>query len=136
MTFRSPEEELKEFLAQYPPWMERILWKSPSPDNLRPYPRVVEQYESILERIPEEWHKYCDSKRKYLRRELLSFGGRAGRPRNDTLAAEAQQLKSERKSYAQIAHLLNLRHGKVITTKEAVRKLLTSRKRGHPPDKT
>jgi hypothetical protein len=135
VTFESPEEELEMFLAQYPPWMKDLLWKSPSPDNLRLYPGVVEQYESILERIPGEWHKYREAKRKYLKRELLSLGGRAGRPRNDALAKEAQQLRSEGKSYAKVAHALNLRHGKV-TSKEAVRKLLSSRKRGHPPDKT
>lgn len=136
MTFHSPEEELKEFLAQHPPWMERILWKSPSPDNLRLYPRVVEQYERILERIPDKWHKYSEAKRKYLKRELLSLGGRAGRPRKNALAEEAQQLKSGGHSYAKVARLLNLRHGEGTTTTEAIRKLLISRKRSVTPDKT
>jgi hypothetical protein len=135
VTFRSPEEELKEFLAQYPQWMEDILWKSPSPDNLRPFPRVVEQYESILKRIPGKWREYCEARRKYLKRELLSLAGRAGRPRKDALAEEAQQLRSEGKSYAKVAKALNLRHGEGTLTADAVRKLLISRKRGHPPEK-
>jgi hypothetical protein len=136
MTFESPEEELQEFLAQYPSWMERILWKNPSPDNLRPYPRVVEQYESILERIPEEWHKYREAKKKYLKRELLSLGGRGGRPKKDDLAEEAKLLKSEGKSYTQVAKCLNLRHGEGTTNPEAIRRLLKNRRRGATPDKT
>lgn len=132
MACKSAEEELKNLLAQYPSFMEDILWKSPSPDNLRPFPRVVEQYETILKRIPRQWQKYREAKRKYLRRELRSLAGRAGRPRKDALAAEAQQLRSEGRSYAKIAHALNRQHGEGTTTAGAVRKMLKSRERDRP----
>lgn len=135
MTFRHPEEELKEFLAQYPRWMEEILWKAPSPANLRLYPGVVEKYESILERIPEKYREYCQAKMKHLKRELLSVAP-SGRPRKDALAEEARQLRAEGKSYARTASELNRRHGQGTTTPENIRALLKSRKSVSTPDKT
>ena len=66
---------------------------------------------------------------------------RKGRPRKDSLAGEAAQLKSSGLSYAQIAFQLNRKHGEGTATKESVRKLLNSRrsKSAHntalPPDK-
>jgi hypothetical protein len=138
VTFKGPEEELRELLAQYPRWVERILWINPSPTNLRPYTGLLEKYESILQRIPEKWRKYRKAKELYAKRILGPPRGQAGRPRKDALAEEAQQLKSEGKSYAQVARALNNMHGKGTTTPEAVRKLLASRKkeRSTTPDKT
>jgi len=134
MRFKSPEAELQELLAQYPPWVEDVLWKSPSPTNLQPYEELLEKYESILQRIPKRWRDYRKAKRLYERRERQPLG-RAGRPRKDFLAEEAKLLKSEGKSYAQVANLLNRRHGDGTTTPEAIRKLLISRKRSEAPDK-
>lgn len=53
---------------------------------------------------------------------------RKGRPRKDALADEAAQLKKRGLSYAQISVRLNEKHGQGTTTKESVRKLLSSRK--------
>ena len=103
MTFKNAEEELRELLAQYPPWVERILWKNPSSTNLRPYEGLLEKYESIVLRIPEKGREYRKAKKLYAQRVLGPPLGRAGRPRKDALAEEAQQLKSEGKSYAQVA---------------------------------
>jgi hypothetical protein len=137
VTFKNAEEELRELLAQYPPWVERILWKNPSPSNLRPYKGLLEKYETVLERIPKRWRDYRRAKKLYAQRVLGPPAGRPGRPRKDDVAKEAQQLKSEGKSYAQIARILNNRHSQSPTTKEAVRKLLTSRKKPPAtPDKT
>ena len=138
VTFKSPEEELQELLAQYPPWVERILWKNPSPTNLRPYKGLLEKYEGLLQRIPKKWREYRQAKKLYAQRVLGPPPGQAGRPRKDALAEEAQQLKSGGKSYAQVARALNNRHGEGTTTAEAVRKLLVSRKKEQSttPDKT
>lgn len=138
MAFKSAEEELRELLAQYPPWAERILWKNPSPTNLKPFSGLIEKYESIVMRIPKKWREYRKAKKLYAQRVAGPPSGRAGRPRKDAQAEEAQQLKSEGKSYAQIARVLNSRHPESPTSKEAVRKLLTSRKKERPatpPDK-
>jgi hypothetical protein len=138
VTFKSAEEELRELLADYPLWVERILWKNPSPINLRPYPGLVEKYESILPRIPKKWREYRRAKRLYAQRVLGPPRATAGRPRKDALAEEAQQLKSGGKSYAQVASTLNRKHGEGCTTAEAIRKLLASRKKEQSttPDKT
>jgi len=138
VTFKNAKEELRELLAQYPSWVERILWKNPSATNLQPYEGLLEKYESIVLRIPEKGREYRKAKQLYAQRVLGPPPGRAGRPRKDAVAEEAQQLKSEGKSYAQIARTLNSRHKESPTTKEAVRKLLTSRKKERPPtpDKT
>ena len=139
MAFKSAEEELRELLAQYPPWVERILWKNPSPTNLRPYRGLLEKYESIVTRIPKKGREYRKAKKLYAQRVAGPPPGRAGRPRKDAEAEEVQQLKSEGNSYAQITRIFNSRHPESPTTKEAVRKLLSSRKKerhGNAPDKT
>lgn len=138
MPYKNAEEELRELLAQYPPWVERILWKNPSATNLRPYKGLLEKYESILERIPKKWREYRKAKKFYAQRALGPPAGRAGRPRKDAEAEEARQLKSTGKSWAQVALALNKKHGEDTTTKEAVRRLVASRKKKRPatPDKT
>jgi len=136
LSFKTAEQELKELLAQYPPWVERILKISPSPANLRPYPGLREKYEGILQRIPNKWHEYRAARTQYAQRVQGPPPGRAGRPRKDTLAEEAKELKAKGKSYAQIALALNAKHGKGTTTKEAIRKLIGSRKPHPTPDKT
>jgi hypothetical protein len=137
VTFKSPEEELRALLAQYPPWVERILRINPSPKNLHPYEGLLDKYESILQRIPEKWREYRKAKKLYAQRVLGPPRGRAGRPKKDALAEEARQLKAEGKSYAQVALALNNTHGKGTTTPEAIRKLLTSRRKDQSttPDK-
>jgi hypothetical protein len=59
-----------------------------------------------------------------------------GTPRKDDIAAEAQQLKANGKSYHQIAIALNQKYGPDTTNSEAVRARLRSRKRQATPDKT
>lgn len=139
MTFKSPKEELQELLDHYPPWVEKIFWNSPSPTNLRPFKELLEKYESILQRIPDRWREYCQTKKKYAsryaQRVLGPLPGRGGRPRKDELAEEAKDLKSAGKSYAQISKTINLRHGAGTTNPEAIRALLRSRK-NPTPDKT
>jgi hypothetical protein len=74
-------------------------------------------------------------------RGLMRRATPKGRPRKDALADEAAKLKISGLSYAQISLRLNQKHGQGTTTKESVRKLLTSRKTksahgaAFPPDK-
>jgi hypothetical protein len=139
VTLKNHEEELKRLLSRYPPWVERILWTSPSRTNLRPYEGLIEEYESILKYIPEKWLQYLEARKLYgLRVMGPPRHGLGGRPRKDALAEEAYKLKSKGMSWAQVAIALNNKHGEKTTTKEGIRRLLASRQkeRGTPPDKT
>lgn len=144
----TPEEELQKFLDAQPSWLRKLLqldfslsqdehlawnqsaswWQAGGEQKAR------EEYETILRRIPARWREY----RKRLREGALSAipAGQPGRPRKDDVAEEATRLRSEGKSYAQIAILLNHKYPNNPTSPEAVRKLLDSRKQLPTPDKT
>jgi hypothetical protein len=147
VSFKSPEEELDEFLAAQPSWLRKILQLdySLSRDEHLAWNQsdwwwgsgqasVQEEYERLLRRVPEKWRDYCERKKLDALKGLPTVP--AGRPRRDGLAREAEQLRLSGKSYAQTAKALNLKYGTGTTTAEAIRKLLTSRKRSPTPDKT
>lgn len=148
MAHKNAEEELQQFLATKPSWLRKLLQLdfSLSPDDHVAWSQSVwwwqdggekkarEEYESILRRIPARWRQY----RKRLKENALNDipAGQPGRPRKDSIAEEATRLRSEGKSYAQIAILLNHKYPNNPTSPEAVRKLLDSRKQRRSPDKT
>ena len=150
MGSKTPEEELAEFLASQPSWLRKVLqlqFESLSPDEMLAWnqsdswwtdggAKDLEKYREIIRRIPAKWREY--RKRWVKGRDALMnlAPGQAGAPRKDALALEAKQLKSQGKSYTQVAIALNHRHGTGTTTPEAVRKLLSSRKPRSTPDKT
>jgi hypothetical protein len=149
VTFKNAEEELAEFLAPYGAWLERCFRGDATVEdlstlceqglgfsNITAHGKLKEQYESILRRIPARWREYCKIKSRLAQEVVGPPAGVPGRPRKDALAGEAELLQSESKSYAQIAQVINSRHGEGTTTKEAVRKLLSPRRKGRPPDKT
>jgi hypothetical protein len=151
VAFKGAEEELAEFLAPYGPWLERCFRGDPSLDdlktlsarglgfsNIQAHGELQNEYERILKRIPARWREYCKIKSRVALEVAGPPRGAPGRPKKDVLADEAKQLKSEGKSYAQVALALNSKHGEKTTTAEAVRKLLDSRKKKHStaPDKT
>jgi hypothetical protein len=104
--------------------------------NIDAHGALKRQYESILRHIPARWKEYCTIKSRVALEVVGPPLGAPGRPRKDALAEEAEQLRSEGKSYAQIARALNLKYGQQTTTGEAIRKLLGSRKKRPTPDKT
>jgi hypothetical protein len=141
----SPEEELDQFLAAQPSWLRKILERDYSltadehlawnkSDWWQEGGKVEEEYIRLLRRVPEKWREYCQ------REKIDALNGvptvRAGRPRKDGIAHEAEQLRLSGKSYARIARALNLKHGADTTTPQAIRQLLRSRKQSHTPDKT
>jgi hypothetical protein len=95
-----------------------------------------EKYENIVRRIPRRWRDYCDAQVKYDAERYAQWYKNTGTPRKDDIAAEAQQLKANGKSYHQIAIALNQKYGPDTTNSEAVRARLRSRKRQATPDKT
>ena len=144
MGFKSPEDELAEFLAAQPSWLRKILqldhslsrevlldWKQS--DWLQEGGKIEQEYERLLKRVPVKWREYCDKRKRQALEGLPSAP--PGRPRKDSLAEEAKHLRLAGKSHAQIAAELNRKHGAGTTNREAIRKLL-SRKRRSTPDKT
>jgi hypothetical protein len=145
VAFKSPEGELEQFLAAQPSWLRKILqldWSLTSEEHLAWHKsdwwqskgEVEEEYLRLLRRVPEKWRDYCERKRLDALRDVPTVP--PGRPRRDSLAQEAEQLRLSGKSYAQTAKALNLKHGEGTTSPEAIRKLLSSRKRRPTPDKT
>jgi hypothetical protein len=146
--FKTPEEELAEFLAAQPSWLRKILerdfnlswdegmaWNQAAEWWQDGGEKTQKEYENILRRIPDRWREY----RKRLRQDALAHipPEKPGRRRKDMLAEEAKQLQDAGKSYAQIAKALNSKRGAGTTTAEAIRKLLSSRRqRRSTPDKT
>ena len=143
----NPKNELEEFLAGLPAIVRKIInfdydfshssaedreacgtfdWGSLS--DLRRH------YERLLVQHPAEWRQYRKAFAKSMR--LFVPPARPGRPRKDDLASKARHLQKAGMSYAQIAARLNNEHGKGTTTREAIRKLLSSRKPSSPPEKT
>ena len=145
MAFKSPEEELEQFLAAQPSWLQKILqldmsltdeerlaWNASNwwHDN----GKVEDEFLRLLQRVPKRWREYCERKKLDAIRGLPTVP--TGRPRKDSLADEAAELRRSGESYAQTAKSLNLRHGAGTTTAQAIRKLLSSRKGSAGADKT
>jgi hypothetical protein len=130
----TPEKELEQFLAPLPAWLRMVLEQDFSsfpqdklPDwmnyDLADQDRLKQEYERILQRIPQEWKKY--RRRATLASQMAPTPkGKPGRPGKTALAKEAASLHREGENNPQIAIELNKRHGQDTTTAEAVRKLL------------
>ena len=145
MAFKSPEEELEQFLAAQPSWLRKILqldFSFTTDEQLALHEsdwwqsggKVEQEYLRLLQRVPEKWRDYCERKKLDALKGLPTVP--TGRPRKDSLAHEAERLRLSGKSYAETAKALNRKHGSGTTTAEAIRKLLRSRKQGRTPDKT
>jgi len=144
VAFKSPEEELEQFLAAQPSWLRKILRfdVSLTPNEQAAWiasnwwhegSKVEDEYQRLLRRVPAKWRDYCERKKSDALKGLPTVP--TGRPRKDEIAHEAEQLRLSGLSYAKTAKALNLKHGKGTTSREAIRKLLGSRK--HPgTDKT
>jgi hypothetical protein len=131
---KSPEQEVEEFLASKPTWMEKALqgdfslmplgleWTS----NLDRVFELTPKYERILRQIPAKWKEYRkERKRNYgsLAQPMVPKG-KPGRPSKSALAEEAANLRRSGMNNLQIAAELNKRPGEKKTTSEAIRKLL------------
>ena len=146
----SRERDLEQFLVALPACIRKEFESGAdllTPDEIREWAKVdgavrlrfLEEYRSLLRHIPAKWHAYCTRENK-AHTQLFFPGNPGGRPRKDSLASEAMQLKQAGHSYAQIANRLNREHGEGTATTESVRGLLRTRKRESrkplPPDKT
>src|ERR1022692_3885007 len=150
MGFKTPEEELEEFLAARPSWARKVLqadyfsltveeefaflhgnWD----EDLWNYSA---EYERLCQRVPARWHEYCNKKQQALTSLFFpsAMPGRPGRPRKDWLAEQATLLHQSGKSYGEIADLVNEKYGLGTTTREAIRKLVSPRKHSSKPEKT
>lgn len=148
----SPEEELAEFLASKPKWVQTALQEDASKltlkqskewDELRAV--LTDQYVQILRRIPAKWKQY----RKKILREygntfasLLLPEGKPGRPRDDK-AEEFEALHSSGKSYREIAESelfaepdSEVKQRRVETERERIRQAVgrSRRRKRTPPD--
>jgi len=142
---KGAEKDLAEFLAAQPSWVRKVLLRDFSLNSeeseacenadFNDLAAREREYRAILQRIPAKWREYCRESRRLALANVPM--GKAGRPRKDDLAEEASRLKRAGKSYAGVANEINRRHGTGTTSPEAIRKLLSSRKRGgSAPDKT
>ena len=143
MSFKSARQQLDEFLAPYPSWVQNLLYWDDSlsqdeqltfsrgPDEGWPLERISEvrpACENILRKDPKKWQQYL----KREKRVLLSLTPRRrpGAPGKDDIAREAALLRQRGKNNPQIA--TELKEQGIETTSEAIRKLL---KRRAKPDK-
>ncbi|MGA8152746.1 MAG: hypothetical protein WB952_17480 [Terriglobales bacterium] len=151
MGFKTPEEELEQFLAAQPSWLRKLLqfdfsltfdehlaWTQS--DWWQEGGKVEKEYLRLLQRIPNKWREH---RGKVARNALSTLpSARSGRPRRDLLAEEAKHLHEAGKSYAEVADILRDKYttmtakGKRHPTREGIRKLLDSRKPRRTPDKT
>lgn len=145
MGFKNPEEQLDEFLAAGPRWLQKMFQlDSLSAVELSEWYshfwfwrlslswKVQRQFEGLLRQCPERWRKY----RKLCKKVALSVlvpSVRPGRPRKDALAQEAIELKRHL-SYPRVAKKLNQKYGRGTTTEGAVRQLIRSRKPPSAPE--
>lgn len=140
---KSPQQELEEFLASKPAWMQRALQHGESSLTRGEWTELINcgdelsrqrtEYERILQLIPAKWREYRKMRKREAQQMLhvLLPQGKPGAPRKDDLAREATALHQAGKNYPQAAAVLSEKHQKPITP-EAVRKLI---KRSQP-DKT
>lgn len=137
-----PEKDLSAFLAGLPSykrkqfehgfssftseeWNQWIEWMATAPEQSD---ELWQEYSRLLLRVPAKLREY----RKRMMREngrslaeAILPGIPAGRPRKNSLAKEAAELKKQRRiNCPQIAAELNERHGTDTNTPESVRKLI------------
>lgn len=136
-----PESELEEFLAPLPAWLKAALEQKDYSfatveeqlESINNPSRAFElrpEFERILCQIPAQWNAYSKRFRDRQREvhkteeELLKVPkGRAGAPRKDALAKEANALHQAGKNYPQIATELSNKYKEEISS-EAVRKMV------------
>jgi DNA-directed RNA polymerase specialized sigma24 family protein len=133
--FKSPEDELEEFLAPLPSWHRKILQLdySLSPDEwsawqqsdwLQAGGQVDDKYLELLKRCPEKWREYRKCKRKLALMDVpKALLGRPKTPAKEL--AEILALKDRGLNEDQIAKIRGL-------TKDTVRKRLDTAKRRIP----
>lgn len=146
MGSKTPEEELDEFLAAQPSWLQKLLQydlqltadedsaglKANLHEDLW---NSREEYERLCQRVPARWRDYCKKRRRTLG-PVFSPSAVPGRPRKDALAEEATHLYQAGKNYQQIATLLDKKYGLEPTSPDAIRKLIASRNPRSKPEKT
>jgi len=150
LNFKSPEDDLEEFLAKQPSWLRKILQfdGSLSLDEHQAWVdsnwwqeggKSDDEYMRLLQRVPTKLREYRKRREQAALIALPSV--RPGRPRKDALAEAAAQLHQAGKSHPEIAVLLRdkftimTKKGLREPTPEGIRKLLESRKPRSTPDK-
>ncbi len=137
---KSPEDEVNEFLATQPSWLQKFLQLdfSLSREELSAWQqsewwwkdtegKVENEYLRLLQRCPAKWREYRERKKKLALRDVPP--ARRGRPETplneltDLLALKEQGLNQKR-----IAKRLTL-------TREAVRKRLKAAEKRMPREK-
>ena len=137
----NPEQELEQFLASIPEWMQRLfqkgygalsegeLYECTSNSDVLP---LRAEYESILQQMPARWKEY----RKRVKREWetnflsdLLPKAKPGRKQNVELAQRIWALDAQGKSNREIQEMLNA--GGESLSLEAVESYL--KKRRMPP---
>jgi len=146
MGSKTPEEELDEFLATQPNWLQKLLqydlqltadenwaylqaadfWNSQNA-------ALHEEYERLCQRVPGLWTRYCKRRKRVL--GVFAATSKPGRPRKDALAEEATLLYQSGRNYQQIAIIFKEKY-EADATPDAIRKLIASRRSGSKPEET
>lgn len=149
-------DKCERFLASQKPWIRSVLNGEygesreilpglSEPGGIEALNKARDEYEEVLKHCPEHLRKYRKDLRKLGSESSLSTVASlpVGRPRQDSLAQEAEELERAGLSQPKIALELNRRHpdrkdrrGNLSpVTEGAVRKML-ARRRENSPDKT
>jgi hypothetical protein len=136
-------QSLTDFLAKLPIWLQKYLrLEQPSLEDMEAraesdirgerQDQLIQEYEKLLQRIPEEYQKYRDHRQAF----LSQFGPTTimGRPRKDEEAAEAQRLHSHGFSWKQIARAWGATPETLAQEADRIRKLVKLRS-SLPPGK-
>lgn len=142
---RSPKQQLEHCAATLARWLRKQLrgeGETQSAEDLDEWAardtqvvdKQIEEYERLLQRVPDEWRKYRQRRTNLLAEYLPKAA--MGRPSKDQEAAEAERLHKEGLSWKQIAIKLGATPETVHSEADRVRKLVKARQRVPPGKKS
>jgi len=144
MGSKTPEEELDEFLAAQPTWLQKLLQydlRLTAGENYAALQADLQEelwnsraeYERLCQRVPARWREYCKKRKRTL--GVFAPTSKPGRPRKDALAEEATLLYQAGRNHQQIARQFKEKY-RADMTPDAIRKLIASRRAVSKPEKT
>jgi hypothetical protein len=135
---QDPAKELEEFLSSLPVWQRKYLEAESlteeelseyaatvgTPEQMLDQDAVRRKYEILLQKVPARWQEYVKRKKKL----ASSFvpKGNPGRPPDHETLEQLLQLRSQGKSWRQIASILGAQPDQIPSAIDRYRKLLAS----------
>jgi hypothetical protein len=135
---QGPIRELEEFLSSLPGWQRKYLESEllteeesseyaaavGTPEQMFEQDAIKRKYESLLQKVPARWQEYVKRKKRL----VSSFvpKGKPGRPSDRETLEQVLQLRSQRKSWREVAITLGAQPDQIPSAIDRYRKLLAS----------